>query len=97
MLESNSDLLFEYICIKLPVLFTYISAHPSISSKDANLFIVHCQLYIINLLPMRNGTVHIVTGRCHSTDADIVSAVTDADIITAATVVHCDWVEAFQR
>jgi hypothetical protein len=28
---------------------------------------------------------------------DFVSAVTDADIVTAATVMHCDWVEAFQR
>jgi hypothetical protein len=41
--------------------------------------------------------MNIVTGRCHSTDADIVSAVTDADIVTEATVMHCDWVEAFQR
>jgi hypothetical protein len=41
--------------------------------------------------------VNIVTGRCHSTDADLVSAVTNADIVTATTVMHCDWVEAFQR
>jgi hypothetical protein len=30
-------------------------------------------------------------------DADIVSAVTNADIVIATTVMHCDWVEAFQR
>jgi hypothetical protein len=41
--------------------------------------------------------VYIVTGRCHSTDADLVSAVTNADIVTATTDMHCDWVEAFQR
>jgi hypothetical protein len=40
---------------------------------------------------------YIVTGRCHSTDADLVSAVTNADIVTATTVMHCDWVEAFHR
>jgi hypothetical protein len=40
---------------------------------------------------------YIVTGRCHSTDADLVSAVTNADIVTATTDMHRDWVEAFQR
>jgi hypothetical protein len=40
---------------------------------------------------------NILTGRCHSTDADLVSAVTNADIVTATTDMHCDWVEALQR
>jgi hypothetical protein len=41
--------------------------------------------------------IYIVTGRCHSTDADLVSAVTNADIVTATTDMHGEWVEAFQR
>jgi hypothetical protein len=28
---------------------------------------------------------------------DVISAVTDADIVSAATAMHCDWVEAFHR
>jgi hypothetical protein len=28
---------------------------------------------------------------------DIVTAVTNSSVVTAATVMHCDWVEAFYR
>jgi hypothetical protein len=28
---------------------------------------------------------------------DIVSTVTDANIVSAATAMHCDWIEAFHR
>jgi hypothetical protein len=62
----------------------------SYTSTPSNVFIA---LFSTN----HRDVVNIVTGRCHSTDADLVSAVTNADIVTATTDMHCEWVEAFQR